>query len=499
MLESKLLKNIKKLDSKTKERFKTFVTSPYFNQHKKTIELLNYLYKHMNTKRPERLNREYVFKKLFPNQAYSEQILFNVMSSLKKLYHRFLAQQRFEEQAFQEDNYLLEACFLKHEFDLLKNRSKKLDKQLDQFPFSNQEYYYAKFQQLKTMAYYNSLFEDRGKSNLFQLLNDNLDRYYIVEKLRHSCELASHMLLMNVQFDFGLLDEVLRFYESNSERFAEDPAIRLYYTILMNLRNEQDPQYYHQMKEILSNEIHLFSPQDQSNLYSHANNYCIRQINKGNPLYQKELFELYRQGLTTELIFDNGFLNEWNYKNITVLGCQAKEFEWTEYFLETYKSKLPASSQENAYNYNMAHLNYSKQNYNDALGHLLHVRFSDVKYHLNYNNLLLATYYALGDTEALMSHIDTFRIYVMRNKKLTTVQKKQYTSFLRFAKNIVNVKQLPIGIGRREKKEKFAHLYFKIKESSNLVNRYWLENTCKREAGNIIDEMIAAREAEEAS
>jgi hypothetical protein len=140
----------------------------------------------------------------------------------------------------------------------------------------------------------------------------------------------------------------------------------------------------------------------------------------------------------------------------------------------------------------MAHLNYSTHNYNEALDHLLLVRFSDVKYHLNYNNLLLATYYALGDTEALISLIDTFRIYVIRNRKMTTDLKKQYTNFLRFAKKLTTLKQQPSTYGGPSREEKFARLYLQIKQSANIVNRYWLENICREEAGGTLDELLAA-------
>lgn len=494
MLESKLIKSLRKLDSKTKERLKNFVISPYFNQHKKTIELLKYLLKYMNAK-PEKLERAYVFGKIYPGEKYSEQSLFNLMSSLKKLYHRFLAQEHYEEKPFQQDVYLLEACFLNHQFDLLKNRSKNLDKQLNNYPFIDKDYYDTKFQSSTTMAYYNDVFGDRSKSSSFQDLNDNLDRYYFAQKLRHSCQLTSNMVLMNVQYDLSFLEQVLTYYKENKDRFVNDHSIRLYYTILMSLREEENAEYYLEMKNMLVNEVDLFSPQDKRSLYSHANNYCVRQINNGKAGYQKELFDLYKQGLLTGLIFENGFLNEWNYKNITVLGCTLKEFTWTEDFLYEYRQKLPVDRQENSYNYNMAHLHYSKQNYTGALDHLLHVRFSDVKYHLNYNNLLLATYYALGDTEALMSLIDTFRIYVMRSKKLTSDQKKQYTNFLRFAKNLVNIKQLPDSYGRKVKKEKYAQLYFKIDQTRTIVNRYWLKNTCRQEAGDAIEQLQAKKDA----
>lgn len=489
MQESKLIKSLRSLDNKSRQRFKTYVNSPYFNQHQKTIELLDYILKHIDG-RPKKLDREVVFKKLFPREPYSEQAIFNTMSSLKKLFHSFLAQQRYEEKNYDEDLYLLESAYTGNHFDLLKNRAKQFDKKLKNCAFHDNTYYYTQYRYLLTMAYYGTQFEDRSKSGRLQQLTDNLDRFYLLEKLRHSIELTSNQILMNSKFDFSFLDEVLQYYQREEERFAKDYSIRLYYTILMSLRDDDNPDYYRELKKILQEDSHLYSPQEQRDLYSHANNYCVRQINKGERVFQKELFDLYKEGLRTELIFSNGFLNEWNYKNITVLGCQLQEFEWTEYFLENYRSKLPENRRENSYNYNMAHLNFSKQRYNEALDHLLLVRFSDVKYHLNYNNLLLATYYALNDTEALMSLIDTFRIYVIRNRKMTVDLKKQYNNFLRFAKKLTAIKQQPRNYGGISKQEEFARLFLQIQKSENIVNRYWLEKTCREEAGVALEKLL---------
>lgn len=494
MQDSKLIKNLKKLDSKTRQRFKVYVNSPYFNQHKTTKTLLQYIYRHLD-KNEQKLDRHLTFQKLFPGEPFSEQLLFNTMSSLKKLLHSFLAQQQYESRPFTEELYLLEYAYYHNQFDLLTNRAKHLDRQLNNYPFRDSDHYHARFRYLNTMAYYQVHHEDRSKTELLQALNNKLDRYYILEKLRHSCQLVTNELLINSKFEFSFLDEVLAYYRKEQDRFSEDLSIHLYYTILMSLREDENPTHYQELKHLLKEKINHFSPREQSDLYSYANNFCVRQINKGYRDFQKELFELYQEGLTNGLIFTNGLLNEWNYKNITVLGCILGEFEWTERFLETYKERLPEKPRENSYNYNMAHLNYSKRNYSEALDHLLLVRFSDVKYHLNYNNLLLATYYALGDTEALMSLLDTFRIYVIRNRKMTVDLKKQYTNFLRYAKKLTQIKQLPKSYGGTSKQEKFAALFLQIRQAENMVNRYWLENTCRQEAGTALEKLLSEEQS----
>ncbi|MEM1215834.1 MAG: hypothetical protein AAGJ82_09130 [Bacteroidota bacterium] len=497
MQDSKLLKGLRNLTAKQRQRFKVYVNSAYFNQHKLSIKLLNYIYKHID-KRPQKLARELVFAVLFPGEAYEEQALFNQMSALKKLFHRFLAQQQYEAQHFQEDTFLLKASLDNNQYELLTNRAKQIRKKLDAYPFRDTDQHAASYSYSSTMMSYHANHGDRSKPTVFQELSTQLDRYYILEKLRHSCTLTANQILINSRYDLGLLEDVLRYVETHIDDLQEDGehSILLHYTILMSMRDSENPAHYQLLKSMLRDKIHCFNNADKGTLYLAANNYCVRQINNGYSEFRKELFDLYKEGLRTELILQNGVLNEWSYKNITALGCSLSDWEWTEQFLEDYREKLPKHTQENSYNYNMAHLNIKKKRYDVARDHLLQVRFSDVKYHLNYNILLMSTYYALDDMEALLSLIDTFRIYVMRSKKITVDQKRQYTNFLRFARKLTLIKQTPRAYGEDPKEIKFAQLYLQIRDSKNIVNRYWLESTCQQEAGNYLDEVLAKAEAQ---
>lgn len=479
MEQSRLVKYIGALPAKEKEKFHLFVHSPYFNKHDKTVQLLAVIEKWLE--RPNgTLEKPDVFKKLFPQEKYDEQRLHNVMSYLKKLYHSFLAYRRFEDTPFQGQLLTIEAAYDSNQFDLMKNRGKLLEKDLNKHACKDRHLYHTAFKLNKTMGYHGALYEDRSKPALLQSMVDNLDRYYILEKLRHSCHIQANVMMMNTAYKFHFLQELLAYIKDNWQEYENDTPIVLYYTIFRSLEQEDDdPQPYQRLKYMLANEIPNLSKDEQGDLYSFAINYCIRRINGGDRDFQRELFQLYKQGLKAGLILDNGILSEWNYKNITALGCSLKEFEWTENFIQTYKEKLLVERQENAYNYNLAHLYYNKKLYNEALSVLLLVQFTDVKYHLNTTFLLLRTYYALKDTEALLALIETFRIYVMRNKKMTTEQKKGYTNFLRFAKKLVLLKHQAAAYTRSGLNEKLDHLHTKISGTRNVINKFWLLEECR--------------------
>jgi tetratricopeptide (TPR) repeat protein len=253
----------------------------------------------------------------------------------------------------------------------------------------------------------------------------------------------------------------------------------MYYTALMSMLDEQNPEHYQHMKRMLAKNMKSFSETEGRDLYSFSYNYCIRMINAGQRDYQVELFQLYKQGLKQDLLLDKSLISEWDYKNIATLGARLKEFSWTEHFLQEYQEKLPIHRQENAYNYNLGNLYYNKGLYEEALSALLLVQFTDVKYHLSTTFLLLRTYYALRDTEALLSLIETFRIYVIRNRKMTSEQKRGYTNFLRFAKKLVLVKHSASTYSRKDFEKEIDDLRTKIESSENVINKYWLLEECQ--------------------
>ena len=473
MKESKIVQYIFAFSAKEREKFLQFVQSPFFNQHEKTIELLEIIVAQASRKYVK-LEKERVYKQLFPGKKFNEQKIHDLLANLKKLLHRYYAVSYLDDYPLMGELMTIETAFKRKQFDLLKNRSKQLQKHLNAKTSQDDAYYYINYRMNNMLGYYSGTYVNRAKSTSLQVMMDHLDRYYILEKLKNSCHLYAHHLLMNAKYDWSLLDDILKYLQDHSEDFKADSSIHLYYTILMSLRSSEDNHYYLRLKSMLVENVDQFSQLEKEDLYNFTNNYCIMQINRGKSEYQEELFELYQQGLESEVIYQNDILTEWNYKNIATLGAKLKRFDWTEWFINEHKDKLPESQRENAYKYNLAYLYYTKGKYYDVLSNLLHVQYTDVKYHLSSSFLLLRTYYKLQDTEAMLGLIDTFRIYVLRNNQMTSDQKKSYINFLRLAKKLVLLKHQYHAFSKSEVRQKLADLREKVLNTENVINRYWL-------------------------
>jgi len=480
MMQSRLIKYLRALSVRDRERFRQFVQSPYFNQHEPTIQLLEIILDAL--KEEKELKRKVVFRELYPDKKYREQTIHNLMSSLMKLYQRFLAHEHLSNAPFLEELSMLEEAYDINQFDLLTNRTQQLDKQLDKYEHRDAQYHYAQYRLNQLEGYYVAGYIDRSNSKQLQKMLDHFDCYYTAVKLRNCCRLTANMMVINTQYNFHFLEPLLQHIRDNWDFFGKEPSIELYYTILQSLQEEDQPERYAHLKEMMASKIDQLSPVEGKDLYEFSYNYCIRQINSGRSQYQWELFDLYKQGLQNGLLlYENNFLSEWDYKNIVTLGCKLKEFEWTERFIENYKDRLPAHRQENAYKYNLANLYYNKKMYEETLSTLHQVQFTDVKYHLNYNFLLLRTYYAMQDTEALLSLLETFRIYVIRNRKMTAEQKRGYTNFIRYAKKLVLLRHQASTYSKKTLQEKLSALAEKIRNTEHVINSYWLLEECQLE------------------
>lgn len=480
MKQHKLFVYLESFTPREQEKFRQFVFSPYINQHQKTQELLEIALQQSRDGARQYSPQE-IFKILHPDEPFAEQKLHNYLSSLKKLFLRFLAYEAFEHQTYMEDLLVLEEANRRNLFDLFGSRVKQLEKQLDTSPFRDEQYNYAAYRLNVHLGYHAGTFGRRAKTHqTLQKMMDHLDRFYLIEKLRHACHLTAHSILLNVQYDLGFLPQILQGIEMKPEKYITDPTIDAYYTILHTLRYEHEESYYLHLKSLLAERFDELSSVAQIDLYRFANNYCIRKLNAGNNAYQEELFALFKQALGKGLLLENGFISEWDYKNISTLGCSLKAFEWTEIFLEAFKDKLPDNCRENAYTFNLANLFYHKKMFGKVRETLLKVQFTDVKYHLNTAFLLLRTYFAEDDTEALYNLLDTLRIYILRNRQITTDEKKGYSNFLNFARKLVNYRSEDgVYYGREPIAEKITALRIKIENTPNVTHKNWLLEQCR--------------------
>jgi hypothetical protein len=175
-------------------------------------------------------------------------------------------------------------------------------------------------------------------------------------------------------------------------------------------------------------------------MYAYVQNYCIRQANLGNSDFLNELFDAYRTLLDSGIIYVQDHLSQFDFKNMVTVGLRVEEYDWVEAFITRESAVLPEDFRQNAITYNLARLHFARKDFKQALRLLFGVEFTDVYYHLDGKSLLLKTYYELEDFEPLLSLIKAFRVYLRRNRKISTYQLTIYNNLIKYVKQLTRLK-----------------------------------------------------------
>lgn len=479
MHNSKIIELLQQLDSRTLTRFGEYVASPYFNKHKETTILCNYLLKEApQFKRPNKLSKERVFKNIFPNHPFHNKNFHRLTSSLLQLLHNFLIDDAWQTKKNKRAVVLLEQL-RKYKLEKhYRSTAKQYQKQIQSQLLNKSEYKESQYKFYKEL---DLLFVEQGgrayNENL-QLSNDFLDQFFILEKLKMACDMANRNKVIQADYQWSLMNDIKEHLQQNQAFFS--PIIQIYYTIfqmLTSVNEDQTEEIYNELKGLLKSHADSFTKTDIMQTYSYALNYAIGQINKKGAIYLPETLELYLYLVESEAIFVAGQLMPQEYKNIVTLGVRLEKYDWTEEFIEQYQAKLPKDVRNNVYKYNLASLQHSKGAYDDALQTLHNVDFINPTYYLGTKIIQLKIFYELNESEALFSLVDACLSYLRRSATVADYQKKSTASLMKFTQKLCKIKDKIAFTDRKKTIVALEKLETEIQKSNSVANRDWL-NTC---------------------
>lgn len=465
MRSSKIYSILEHFDKYEQNRFRKYLCSPYFNKDEKLKILFEILMKDINSSRKKDLEKIDIWNLMHAERSYDDVRFRKYCSDLLKHLEGFLAQQTFDANPLHQATYLIDAVS-KKKMEKLYNGTMRTARRLsDQQVHKPASYYYYQYQIEKN--FYDLLdFEKKRavRTNMEEIAN-NLDYFYIAEKLRMYCAVLVQQYFASQEYKFLFIDEILSHIKDIN--LDEVPPVAMYYQVYLTIMEKENEQHYYKFKELLNQYALQFPQEEALSLYYFAINYCIRLVNQGSQVFLKELFHLYKELVKKEIIFVNDELSPWTFKNITVIALRSGEYEWTESFIKNYNHKLPEDSRENAVTYNLAQLFFYQKKYDEVIQQLSNVEYEDVSYNLNSKTMLIATYYEKDEIIPLYSLFDSFNAYLNRNRKIADDRKKYYKNLIKYTKKIT---KLPPG-----SKKAVEKLKKEVSETPNIVNINWLK------------------------
>ena len=307
----------------------------------------------------------------------------------------------------------------------------------DQQLYRTTNYYLDQYQLERNLYDLQELGHDRtAKKNVEAILN-NLDRFYLAEKLRYSCTVLSQQLLVSLEYKLLFIDEILDHIKKYG--YEDVPPIAIYYQIYLANVDTENVEHYFKLMLLLEEYGDLFPREEAEFIYGFGLNYCIQKLNKGSRQFLEEYFKIFIILLEKELIINDGELSPWHFRNIVVAALRLRKFTWTEKFIKDYQKYLPKNMRENAVSFNSAQLYFSQKKFEKVMTLLRNIEYEDFTYNLNSKTMLLSTYYELDEIEPLFSLMDSFRTYLNRHKDFASSRRTPYTNLIKFTKQLTRI------------------------------------------------------------
>ncbi len=472
MLSPKLLSLLENFNKYERNRFRKFLSSPYYNENEDILRLFDtvddFLRKQESSAGSEsqQLKKEVVWKKLYGGAPYRDSRLRRLCSELLHLGYDFIYAEACRAGEAREKTLLL------HHFKspAMEKHFRGIARQLvaireGQAGFGTEDFYTAHRCEL---AFHQQLEGREDKPEDFSHLeraDTELDRFYFAQKLKHLSDALGYRSFLAKTPRIVLPEGFLAHLEQGG--LLNAPLLRAYYLVVRMQEAPEEEKYFFQLKSLFFAQLDSFATEERHPLYIHLNNYCIQyKINAGHSAYFQELFDLYKRGLETGLLLREGVLPAQDYKNIITVGLHVEAFAWVEEFIQQYTSHLQEAGQENALAYNLAKVYFHQEAYEKVIGQLREVEYQSLSYALGSKMMLLRTYYELGEFLALDSLAESFRIYLRRKREISRDVRQQYMNVLRFIRKLSRLDPRDKAAIRRVKKE--------VMECTSLAAKKWV-------------------------
>lgn len=442
MKENNLLTLLKNLSPYEMNKLRKFIVSPYFNKSEKIITFFDALKADILKKKLK--NKEHYYKLIYLNQSFNDQKFRNLNSDLFQLTLKFLAQEEYEKDHQSQANNLIISVKERDLKALFEKSISTAYKWMDKIYYQDGNTYLQKFNLEKNIFNLTTEFEkktairknERGLAVL--KINDHLDYFYMIEKLKYYNSYLSWKKIVNVEYEFPYINRVLAIVKTHKTELP--PALQIYFEMYKIAINDKNKEGYENLKKLIFKYSNLFRHEDNKEQYEALINYSVRQINVGNSEYYEDLLSIYNKGIDTEALLEKGQLSPTSFRNICFLSLRMQKIEWTENFINEKIHLVESQFRENAYKFNLSRLYFYKKEYNKVIETVREVEFNDPLYAYMSKTMIMLSYYELYDDEALSYFADSFATYMRRSKSSSEKVRRDYLNFIKYMKKMVRAR-----------------------------------------------------------
>lgn len=480
MLNSNLLEALRAISRDELASFVEFVPWALRKQdteRKDAVKLLAIIKKHYPDFDHPSLQKELIYKKIFPGKPYVDLKIDKIMVTLTKCFRNHFLTLRYLEPN-NEFNLLLESCQFYKEKGLPAR-------------------YQQSFRQLENHFNQNKLLSIDHSYKNFQIEYEKLDWLSISNDHKTDINILNTVIALQQFTDLNLLDLLIKYAFQLKFVMLETPEfIQNKIETLLNQTTNKNNSLYQTYLEIfkifysaqvghlefekclnlIQHNEKIFDYETLYTLHVSLRNLCTILINQGNRELSHTLFDLQKQSIASGFHFYKGKISPSSFVSVVINALNVKEVEWTRAFIEEHKDRIIGETEERSYlNFCWANYLFANGQYTEAID-FIPQNMREISYILIARRLEIKAFYEidlyLADVKAT-----AFRTYVLRlpsrNFHAETVEYN--FNFARFTLQL-----LLIPNGHTERARRLAE---RVAENRFVSDREWLYEQIRIKGG----------------
>lgn len=467
MKKTRLVEVLRSFNKKELRELKKWLHSPIHNQREDVQQLFAYLIDGKRLHKDHLIEKEKIFSVLFPEETFDDAKMRQVAYFFMKAMESYLIYASAVKDEVESKIHLARIYRerqLKREFEA---NLTGLNKILENAQYIDSIYHKFDYQKNLEESRHLSTQKRQVAFEKLQEVSQKLDTYFLSEKLQTSLDMLTAQSIYKTEFDFGILDDILKYIED--KQLYDIPSIGVYYYTFRSLAFRDQEEYYWKLKDLLMSNLGTFRRQNLKEFFVNLINYCVGKMNLGRKEFIRESFDLYKTGMEQNILTFGGRITKVMFINIVNNGSMLKEFNWVGSFIIDFQDELDLSEKVPVVNLSQGILNYYRKDFNEAQAYLLNSTHQDVLLNLLTRNYLLRTYYKLGKEDELELLIESMSKYLMR-KEIVGYAREIYKNILSLMKKLVN-----LNVYDSDERKKFQISVHEINPMTNSMREWFLE------------------------
>ena len=266
MVTIRIYQILQSIERKKLNRFTKFINSPYFNINKSLIKLGELLVTSIKSEKVYQ-SKEEIWSQLFGDAVPFEDLRFRkICNELLERFERFLVNEELNSLKLLQANLLLDSIKELKLNSLVDKQVKKSERIINREIDKSAEYYLRVYFNKKRLQSLKSNYEKKVdiKNSLSQMtyldLSQNLDSFYVIEKLRHATDILAWRKLYktDIELDLGFTLALIEKYQ-----LEKIPAVKVYSLMYKLMSGEGDYNDYWELKSLSEQYIDNFPREEQ--------------------------------------------------------------------------------------------------------------------------------------------------------------------------------------------------------------------------------------------